>query len=118
VADGVDGLAEDDVLKAFVAVGAHDEQVGLEPAGEADDLLLGVARVRVLLRPAADHADRHQGAAGAGFKPVDLLAGLKETYRWYLRHHERKEVDYSFEDRLMAPPQQPAMQAGAGAAAH
>ncbi len=52
------------------------------------------------------------------FKPTDFLTGLKETYRWYVRHHERKEIDYSFEDRLMAPPQQPAMQAGAGAAAH
>jgi nucleoside-diphosphate-sugar epimerase len=52
------------------------------------------------------------------FKPTDLLAGLKETYRWYLRHHERKEIDYSFEDRLMAAPAQPAMHAGASAAAH
>jgi nucleoside-diphosphate-sugar epimerase len=50
------------------------------------------------------------------FKPTDLLAGLKETYRWYLRHHERKEVDYSFEDRLMTPPAQPALHAATGAA--
>jgi len=52
------------------------------------------------------------------FKPTDLLSGLKETYRWYLRHHDRKEIDYSFEDRLMTPPAQPAMHAGAGAGAH
>jgi nucleoside-diphosphate-sugar epimerase len=49
------------------------------------------------------------------FKPADFLTGLKETYRWYLRHHERKEIDYSFEDRLMNSAAQPAMQAGAGA---
>jgi len=47
------------------------------------------------------------------FKPADFLTGLKETYRWYLRHHERKEIDYSFEDRLMNSSAQPAMQAGA-----
>src|ERR1700690_3013183 len=52
------------------------------------------------------------------FKPTDLLAGLKETYRWYLRHHDRKEIDYAFEDRLMTPPAQPALHAGAGAGAH
>jgi len=52
------------------------------------------------------------------FKPTDLLAGLKETYRWYLRHHERKDLDYSFEDRLMVPPAQATLHAGASAAAH
>jgi nucleoside-diphosphate-sugar epimerase len=35
------------------------------------------------------------------FKPTDFLEGLKETYRWYLRHHERPSVDYSFEDSLL-----------------
>ena len=34
-------------------------------------------------------------------KPTDFLAGLKETYRWYLRHHPRREIDYTFEDRLI-----------------
>ncbi len=57
-------------------------------------------------------------SACSQFKPTDFLTGLKETYRWYLRHHERKEIDYAFEDRLMAPPAQPALHAGAGAAAH
>lgn len=35
------------------------------------------------------------------FKATDLLAGLKETYRWHLRHHPKREVDYSFEDRVL-----------------
>jgi nucleoside-diphosphate-sugar epimerase len=36
-----------------------------------------------------------------GFKGTDFLTGLKETYRWYLRHHTRRDTDYSFEDRVM-----------------
>ena len=35
------------------------------------------------------------------FKPTDFLEGLKETYRWYLRHHERPALDYTFEDALL-----------------
>jgi nucleoside-diphosphate-sugar epimerase len=49
-----------------------------------------------------------------GFKPADFLTGLKETYRWYLRHHPRRQIDYSFEDRLLHCLQ---LQAGAGAGA-
>jgi nucleoside-diphosphate-sugar epimerase len=36
------------------------------------------------------------------FKPTDFLAGLKETYRWYMRHNEFPEPDYAFEDALLA----------------
>ena len=36
------------------------------------------------------------------FKPVDFLEGLKETYRWYLRHNEFPKPDYEFEDGLIA----------------
>jgi nucleoside-diphosphate-sugar epimerase len=37
-----------------------------------------------------------------GFKPTDFAEGLKQTYRWYLRHWPRRPTDYSFEDRLLA----------------
>lgn len=36
-----------------------------------------------------------------GFHATDFLVGLKETYRWYLRHHAKRETDYSYEDRLL-----------------
>ncbi len=36
------------------------------------------------------------------FKATDLLTGLKETYRWYVRHQQRRELDYTFEDRVMS----------------
>ncbi len=36
------------------------------------------------------------------FKPTDFATGLKETYRWYLRHNPFPEQDYEFEDRLMS----------------
>jgi 2'-hydroxyisoflavone reductase len=36
-----------------------------------------------------------------GFRPTDFGEGLKETYRWYLRHHDHASLDYSFEDRLL-----------------
>lgn len=36
------------------------------------------------------------------FKPTDFLAGLKETYRWYLRHNEFPKPDFGFEDSLLA----------------
>ena len=49
-----------------------------------------------------------------GFKGIDLLQGLRETYRWYARHHVRREIDYAFEDRLMNHAQAHA----AGAMAH
>jgi nucleoside-diphosphate-sugar epimerase len=48
-----------------------------------------------------------------GLKPTDFLAGLKETYRWYLRHHTKRETDYSYEERLLG-----AAQAAAHAGAH
>ena len=35
------------------------------------------------------------------FKPVDFAAGLKETYKWYLRHNEFPKPDYEFEDKLL-----------------
>jgi 2'-hydroxyisoflavone reductase len=35
------------------------------------------------------------------FKPVDFNAGLKESYRWYMRHKFPKP-DYSFEDAVIA----------------
>jgi nucleoside-diphosphate-sugar epimerase len=42
------------------------------------------------------------------FKPTDFLAGLKETYRWYLRHNEFPKPDFGFEDSLLAnAPQLP-----------
>jgi 2'-hydroxyisoflavone reductase len=40
------------------------------------------------------------------FQPTDFLTGLKETYRWYLRHHQKDTSNYAFEDFLIAnrPP--------------
>lgn len=37
-----------------------------------------------------------------GLKPTPFAEGLKATYKWYLRHHTKKEIDYSFEDSLLA----------------
>jgi 2'-hydroxyisoflavone reductase len=36
-----------------------------------------------------------------GFQPTPFEAGLKETYRWYLRNAKKSKIDYSFEDRLI-----------------
>ncbi len=36
------------------------------------------------------------------FKPTDFATGLKETYRWYLRHNDFGKQDYEFEDKLLA----------------
>jgi 2'-hydroxyisoflavone reductase len=35
------------------------------------------------------------------FKPVDFVAGLQETYKWYLRHNHTAKPDYEFEDKLL-----------------
>jgi nucleoside-diphosphate-sugar epimerase len=35
------------------------------------------------------------------FKATDFVTGLKETHRWYLRHNQRRDVDYTFEDRIL-----------------
>jgi nucleoside-diphosphate-sugar epimerase len=35
------------------------------------------------------------------FHPTDFVEALKETYRWYLRHHERNTSNYPFEDKLI-----------------
>ena len=39
-------------------------------------------------------------------KPLDFPSGLKETYRWYLRHSPFPKPVYEFEDKLLAlaPP--------------
>jgi hypothetical protein len=49
------------------------------------------------------------------FKSTDFVTGLKETYRWYIRHHPRREIDYAYEDRLLGLAQAQAMQAQAQA---
>jgi 2'-hydroxyisoflavone reductase len=36
------------------------------------------------------------------FKPTDFATGLKETYKWYLRHNPFGKPDYGFEDALLA----------------
>jgi nucleoside-diphosphate-sugar epimerase len=36
------------------------------------------------------------------FKPTDFAAGLNETHRWYLRHHNFPKPDFGFEDNLLA----------------
>lgn len=40
------------------------------------------------------------------FQPTDFKEGLKETYKWYLRHHQKDASNYPFEDKLIAnaPP--------------
>jgi nucleoside-diphosphate-sugar epimerase len=40
------------------------------------------------------------------FRLIDFEAGLKETYKWYVRAHPFSEPAYSFEDGLIAaaPP--------------
>lgn len=40
------------------------------------------------------------------FQPTDFKEGLKETYKWYLRHHQKDSSNYAFEDKLIAnaPP--------------
>ena len=35
------------------------------------------------------------------FKPTEFASGLAETYKWYLRHNEADQQDYSFEDMLL-----------------
>jgi 2'-hydroxyisoflavone reductase len=34
--------------------------------------------------------------------PTPFPEGLKETYRWYLRHHQKDQSNYPFEDKLIA----------------
>jgi nucleoside-diphosphate-sugar epimerase len=36
------------------------------------------------------------------FQPTPFTDGLRETYRWYLRHHEKNSSNYAFEDKLIA----------------
>jgi nucleoside-diphosphate-sugar epimerase len=40
------------------------------------------------------------------FQATDFKEGLKETYKWYLRHHQKDSSNYAFEDKLIAnaPP--------------
>jgi nucleoside-diphosphate-sugar epimerase len=35
-------------------------------------------------------------------QPADFAEGLRESYRWYLRHHEKDTSNYPFEDSLLA----------------
>lgn len=41
-----------------------------------------------------------------GFKPTGFDAGLRETYKWYLRHHSKPKVDYAFENALLQKVEQ------------
>jgi nucleoside-diphosphate-sugar epimerase len=44
------------------------------------------------------------------FKATDFEAGLKETYKWYVRNNGFPKPDYSFEDKLLAQAQMFAQQ--------
>jgi 2'-hydroxyisoflavone reductase len=46
------------------------------------------------------------------FKPTDFGTGLKETYRWMLKHPSSQLPDFGFEDNLLASVQQVAAMAG------
>ena len=35
-------------------------------------------------------------------KPMDFIEGLRETYKWYHRHHQKDQSNYPFEDKLIA----------------
>lgn len=37
-----------------------------------------------------------------GFKATPFADGLKESYRWYIKNHAKTEIDYGFEDTLLA----------------
>jgi 2'-hydroxyisoflavone reductase len=37
-----------------------------------------------------------------GLIPTDFDIGLRETYAWYLENHRRPDIDYSFEDGVLA----------------
>ena len=34
-------------------------------------------------------------------QPTPFAAGLRETYKWYVKHHRRPDLDYNFEDNLL-----------------
>jgi len=36
------------------------------------------------------------------FKPLDFAEGLQASYKWWKAHGQRKDIDYSFEDQLLA----------------
>jgi nucleoside-diphosphate-sugar epimerase len=37
-----------------------------------------------------------------GFQPTAFEGGLKEAYKWYLKHGSPRQADYTFEDSLLA----------------
>lgn len=37
-----------------------------------------------------------------GLKPTPFAEGLRETYRWYLKHHAKPDCDYHFENKLLS----------------
>ena len=41
------------------------------------------------------------------FQPTEFSVGLKETFRWYLKHREKDTSNYAFEDSLLAQTKKP-----------
>jgi nucleoside-diphosphate-sugar epimerase len=39
------------------------------------------------------------------FKPTPFAEGLKESYRWYLKNHQKPALDYAFENKLLTMAQ-------------
>ena len=51
-------------------------------------------------------ARRGRGVQYRGFQAADpggvpFEAGLKETYRWYLRHHKPRTAGFELDDKLL-----------------
>ena len=44
-------------------------------------------------------------AVGYCLSPSGLAESPKETYKWYLRHHAKQDIDYSFENQLLGVSQ-------------
>jgi nucleoside-diphosphate-sugar epimerase len=47
-----------------------------------------------------------------GMSLTPFAEGLKETYKWYLRHGDNRKLDFSVEDKLIRQVREPARSTG------
>lgn len=99
-------ISQLELVKALAATAGADPQPVLVPRDEievaggemiGEKLYFGEVFDLPALTEVVNKAERV-----LGLRPVDFMKGLEETYSWYVAHHEHPQIDYTFEDALLA----------------
>jgi nucleoside-diphosphate-sugar epimerase len=100
-------IAQENLVRAFAKASAHTPRlvhVPREKIESAGGSVLGPKNLYFAayydMPPITQKIDGARSILG--FNPTDFAVGLRETYEWYKQQDQSGNIDYSFEDQLLA----------------